>query len=225
MTYLFIHGAWHNRACWSAVLPLLKATHHAMAIDLPGHGGNTMLYSAIRLNTYVDTVKQTVLALKTPVILVGHSLGGMVISQVAEEIPEAIQSLVYVAGFLPQNGQSLLDIVQTFPQAELLQHTYRDRQRHSISLRPSAALNRILSAPQQLTEPWHPFSDSVFLTQRRFGQVKKIYIMCGADRAIQKVDQLSMIRTYPEIEVREIPRAGHCPFKSDPEPLGRLLCE
>jgi pimeloyl-ACP methyl ester carboxylesterase len=223
MAYLFIHGAWHNRSCWASVLPLLNTAHQAITIDLPGHGPDTTSYAAIGLNTYVEAVKQTLLALQTPVVLVGHSLGGMVISQVAEEMPEAIQSLIYVSGFLPKNGQSLLDIVQTFSHSELPQHTYRDKQNYSISLRPSESLKSILSAPQQLTEPLRPFSDTVSLTQKHFGRVKKVYILCGEDKVIKEVDQLSMVQAYPDIETKEMRKADHCPFYSDPEQLGKLL--
>src|SRR4029453_5006580 len=49
-------------------------------------------------------------AQQEPVILVGHSRGGIVITEVAEHRPDRIRSLVYVSAFLPRNGESLFDL-------------------------------------------------------------------------------------------------------------------
>jgi pimeloyl-ACP methyl ester carboxylesterase len=66
-------------------------------LDLPGHGQDRTAIREITLATYVKRVCETLDAQAEPVILVDHSMGGIVISQVAEERPEKIQTLVYLS--------------------------------------------------------------------------------------------------------------------------------
>jgi pimeloyl-ACP methyl ester carboxylesterase len=113
-TYVLIHGAWHGSWCWEKVVPLLQqAGHQVEAPDLPGHGQDKTPLREITLATYTQRVCETLDAQAEPVILVGHSLGGMVITQVAEERPEKIQTLVYLTAFLVQNGETSRQMAQT----------------------------------------------------------------------------------------------------------------
>ena len=106
-TYVLVHGAWHGPWCWGKVVPLLKQAGHRVEIpDLSGYGQDKT-FREITLTTYTQRVCETLDAQAEPVILVGHSLGGIVISQVAEERPEKIQTLVYLTAFLVQNGESV----------------------------------------------------------------------------------------------------------------------
>ena len=106
---VLVHGAWHGAWCWNKVVPLLKERGHAVLTpDLPGHGRDQRSCADIHLSTYVDHIKELIESIKEPVILLGHSMGGVVVSQVAEDIPERIHQLVYVSGFIPGNGGSLV---------------------------------------------------------------------------------------------------------------------
>lgn len=60
----------------------------------------------------MDQVKEATAAYTEPVIIVGHSLGGAVITQVAAQIPQQISKPLYVAGFVPQSGKSVQDYAQ-----------------------------------------------------------------------------------------------------------------
>ncbi len=62
------------------------------------------------METYRDTVVKVIDQQQQPVILVGHSFGGMVISSVAEAVPDKIQMLVYLAAYVPQSGDNLLTL-------------------------------------------------------------------------------------------------------------------
>src|SRR5258708_26771291 len=104
-TYLLIHGAWHGAWCWRNVIPQLTWTGHTViAPDLPGHGDDLTPLACVTLESYVQAVTNLLdaLPLEEQVILVGHSFGGIVISQVAEERPERIQCLVYLSALLPK---------------------------------------------------------------------------------------------------------------------------
>ncbi len=90
-TYVLVHGAWHGSWCWEKVVPLLEqAGHQVEALDLPGHGQDKTPIREITLAAYTNRVCETLDAQAEPVILVGHSLGGMVITQAAEERPAKI---------------------------------------------------------------------------------------------------------------------------------------
>src|ERR1700749_361400 len=106
-TIVLIHGAWADASSWDAVVPLLKKEgHEVIAVNLVGHGKDTTSFAGITFQTYVNQVKEAI-GNRTNVILVGHSFAGMVISQVAEEIPTQIKELIYLAAGLPHDGESL----------------------------------------------------------------------------------------------------------------------
>ncbi|WP_416440007.1 alpha/beta hydrolase [Leeuwenhoekiella sp. A16] len=109
-TLVLVHGAWQSAFVWDQVKTKLeKQGHTVIALELLGHGEDNTPVSDITFKGYVDQVKAVIVGLDTPVVLVGHSLGGAVITQTASEIPQQIEKLVYVAGFIPKDGKSVLD--------------------------------------------------------------------------------------------------------------------
>src|SRR5580692_8081448 len=112
-TIVLVHGAWSDASAWDHISPILKAQgYEVIAVNLPGHGKDNTSFADITLASYVETVKKAIGARKD-VVLVGHSMAGLVISEVAEQIPDQIRKLVYLAAFLPKNGESLLSLAQT----------------------------------------------------------------------------------------------------------------
>ncbi len=107
-TYVLVHGAWHGGWYWHKVVPLLeKEGHKVEAPDLPGHGKDKTPISEITLEAYAQSICKVLDAQSEPVILVGHSMGGIVITQVAEYRPERIKMLVYLTAFLQPSGEFL----------------------------------------------------------------------------------------------------------------------
>lgn len=114
-TFVLVHGAWHGGWSWDKIVPLLRdAGHRVLTVDLPGHGTDTdtTAVSKVTLQDYTDHLCRVLDNESEPMILVGHSMGGLVITQTAEYRPDKIQLLVYVCAFLPVNGQSLLQILE-----------------------------------------------------------------------------------------------------------------
>jgi pimeloyl-ACP methyl ester carboxylesterase len=94
-----IHGVWHGGWCWNKVAALLKKNGHKVeAPDLPGYGRDKTPISAVSLKVYTDRVCQILDEQTEPVVLVGHSLGGVVITQAAEYRPEKVETLVFLSG-------------------------------------------------------------------------------------------------------------------------------
>ena len=108
-TFILIHGAHHGSWCWKMVIPLLeRAGYNVIAPDLPGHGENKKkAIEEITLNDYLGCIFEVLDTQSEPVIMVGHSMGGLVISQVAEYRPNKIKKLVYLCAVLLKNGESL----------------------------------------------------------------------------------------------------------------------
>jgi pimeloyl-ACP methyl ester carboxylesterase len=112
-TYILVHGSWHGGWCWDKVKVYLEARGHTVfAPDLPGHGQDKTPIPEITLQRFVDRVCEVLDAQTEPAILVGHSMGGIVVTQTGEYRPDKIKTLVYVCAFLPRNGESLLQLAQ-----------------------------------------------------------------------------------------------------------------
>src|SRR5574340_374446 len=113
---LLVHGAWQSTACWDEVISDLRSLgKRGLAIPLTGLGSDAgKLTPEIRLATHIDDLVRAIDLGDGPFVLVGHSYGGMVITGACEQRPDKVLGTVYVEGFVPQNGQSVL---QLLPQA------------------------------------------------------------------------------------------------------------
>ena len=115
-TYVFVHGAWGGSWDWRRVDSLLtRRGHRVYRPQLTGLGERVHLASPdIGLTTHINDVVNTILWEDLhDVVLVGHSYGGMVITGVADRIPERIRRLVYLDAFLPESGEAALDLADS----------------------------------------------------------------------------------------------------------------
>jgi pimeloyl-ACP methyl ester carboxylesterase len=112
-TFVLVHGAWAGGWEWKKVGALLLADGHAVyRPTLTGQGERVHLASAdVDLNMHISDIVNTILFENLhDVVLMGHSYGGMVITGVADRIPDRIKCLVYVDAFLPEDGESVNDL-------------------------------------------------------------------------------------------------------------------
>jgi pimeloyl-ACP methyl ester carboxylesterase len=113
-TFVLVHPAWFGGWCWRKVAPILRAHgHEVFTPTLTGLGERAHLASGdVGLDTHVEDIASVVEYEDLhEIILVGNSSGGVVITGVADRMPERIAHVVYVDAFVPQDGQSMLDIV------------------------------------------------------------------------------------------------------------------
>jgi pimeloyl-ACP methyl ester carboxylesterase len=113
-TFVIVHGAWSGAHAWKWVRPLLRsAGHEVFTPALTGLGERSHLASAqVDLETHVrDVIAVLEYEDLREVVLVGHSYGGMVISGVADRVPERLALLVYLDAEVPMDGQSELDLL------------------------------------------------------------------------------------------------------------------
>ena len=87
------------------------------APNLPGHGADKTPMAALSLDLYADTVVDAARGALEPVVLVGHSMAGAVISRAAEQIPEDIAQLVYLTAYLPRSDESLASLARRVTEA------------------------------------------------------------------------------------------------------------
>jgi pimeloyl-ACP methyl ester carboxylesterase len=102
---VLVHGFWADGSSWSKVIPILRNTgHQVVAVQLPLHS----------VADDVATVKRALEQLGGPIILVGHSYGGFVITNAAYNNPN-VTGLVYIAALAPDEGETGNDYVKTWP--------------------------------------------------------------------------------------------------------------
>lgn len=109
---VLVHGAWHGGWCWQRVVePLRSQGHRVFAPSLTGLGDRRHLLAAeINLSTHVLDVVNLIDSYDLDdVILCGHSYGGLVISGVADRMPERVGALVYLDALVPEDGQCMFD--------------------------------------------------------------------------------------------------------------------
>jgi pimeloyl-ACP methyl ester carboxylesterase len=113
-TFVLVHPAWFGGWCWNKVTPLLRARGYDVHTPtLTGLGERAHLARPdIGLNTHIEDVAN-VLKYEdlSGVVLVGTSSGGMVITGVADQVPELIAHIVYLDAFVPQDGHTMLDLI------------------------------------------------------------------------------------------------------------------
>lgn len=113
-TFLLVHGAWHSGRCWERVVPPLTAAgHRVFTPSLTGYGDTPHLTGPdVGLDTHVEDIVALIIEENlTEVILVGHSYAGLVISSVANDVPDRIAQLVYLDAMVPEDGETAVDVM------------------------------------------------------------------------------------------------------------------
>jgi pimeloyl-ACP methyl ester carboxylesterase len=113
-TYVLIPGACHGAWCFDDLADGLRSHgHRVLALTLTGIAERAhLLHSGVNLATHIaDVVAEMEAHHVTDAILVGHSYGGMVITGVADRIPEKVDALVYLDALVPRDGESCWHLV------------------------------------------------------------------------------------------------------------------
>ena len=227
--FVLVHGAWHGAWCWEKVVPLLRAAGHEVhTIDLPGLGEDQTPIVDVSLGAYVSAVTGLINTIARQVVLVGHSMGGMVITQVAEGVPEKIATLVYLTAFSPRHGETLLQYALEDTDSYVSQYKQVNEAEGFFTVAADKlqacfygmcssedaenAIKRL--RPQALAPVVTPLS----LSDNNYGSVRRCYIECNEDKAISPGMQ-QRLRDNAPVSKSVVLKADHSPFYSCPAPL------
>jgi pimeloyl-ACP methyl ester carboxylesterase len=218
-TFVLVHGAFSGGWKWDEVARYLREKGHTViAPDLPGHGQDTTPTENVTLQDCANRVAEVIDQQAEPVIFVGHSMGGLVISQTAEQRPEKIKKLVYVCAFLLKDGESLRSKGGGgFNPRELSREEFKERfcadcsdeevDKSRANLKPRAG--------NLATTPVH-------ISSERYGRIPRVYIQTLQDRAILPETQKAMYTALP-CECVLTMNTSHSPLGSAPKELAEHL--
>ena len=232
--FLLVHGAWHTAKCWDLVVQRLKALgHEADAIDLPGRSTSFPSGWKITIEDHIEAIVSAAGKYKDPVTLVGHSMGGIMISAAAEKQPELFRRLVYLCAFLPKDGDSLMSLSQqdkaskvaSVMSMSLLKGTSRIKgDATDVFYNDCTPDVAALAQAQLATEPGRPVLSKLQLTEEKFGTLPRSYILCTEDQAISIDYQKQMLARQACDKTYSL-NASHSPFLSMPDALVDALIQ
>lgn len=221
-TIVLVHGAWHGAWCWQRVIPLLTSRQCAVrTVELPSVGAGPNL--TVGLDRDAAAVRAVIDEVGGPVLLCGHSYGGMVISHASYRHPR-VSKLVYLCAFVPESGESLASIGggRLAPWIQVLDGglTLPD---------PKQAAQLFYADCDARTQAWAignirsqcgaPFSDAV--VHPGWKDIQSTYVVCSADRAMPPDWQRDLFapRLNKVVEIE----SSHSPFLSQPSVVAEML--
>jgi pimeloyl-ACP methyl ester carboxylesterase len=227
LTIVLVHGAFAESASWDRVIRHLEdAGHDAIAAANPLRG----------LAADAQSVTDLVSTIDGPVVLVGHSYGGAVVTNVDADAGE-ITGLVYVAAFAPETGESANTLAQRFPGSTLgdaLRPVHRSNGTTDLYIEreafhdqfaadvPTGEAARMAATQRPVTlEALQAPSGERPLWK----QVPSWFLVAGQDRNIPAELQLFMAHRARARRTVELPTASHAVAVSHPDATARLILE
>jgi pimeloyl-ACP methyl ester carboxylesterase len=219
-TIVLVHGAWHGAWCFDPLRDELERQGvQSRAAELTSHGEDGDQLGGLAED--VAIVRDVIAATEGEVVVLGHSYGGLVITEAVEDQPN-VSKLLYLAAFLPEEGDSMLTLTGggRAPWLEFDEHTHRVGRGWSARLFYSEAPAAMVEwAEAQL----QPQSVSSFTDRVRFAgwrQVDSTYLICTRDQSLPPAMQRRMAeRTKRTVELG----SDHSPLLSQPAALAAVL--
>ena len=232
-TYVLVHGAFADESAWGFVRNQLAEKANVLVVNLPGHGIELTPADQVSMADYVKTVERAIESVDGKVILVGHSMAGMVISQVAENMPGKIDQLVYVSAYLPKNGDDMLALANQDNASKVGRNFIVNETNTSATLKREAIVPAVCAdCPEFMKEalvkyhkpePTSPMMEQVVLTEKRFAAVPKYYIHTTEDFAVSYELQKKMVENNGTIVKTFTMETSHLPFVVQPQQFLEIL--
>jgi pimeloyl-ACP methyl ester carboxylesterase len=232
---VLVHGAFAGAWKWGRLVgPLEAAGHTVEALDLPGSGEDQTPIAEVTLDAYVERVSRQLDERPEAAVLVASSMGGVVSTQTAALHPRKVAAIVYVAAFVPQDGQSLMDLTRLPEGAsdELQAGMVIEGDPPTASLTPEVSQSAEFGEcseedaawafPQIRPQPVVPFGEPVQVPERTFDEIPRAYVLCTRDRSIPPGLQRRMVAENGIEDVIEI-ETDHSPMISRPAELAEAV--
>jgi len=232
---VLVHGAFAGAWKWERLIgPLEAAGHTVETLDLPASGEDRTPVAEVTLDAYIERVVGQLDEQPEAAVLVPSSMGGVVSTQTAALHPEKVAAIVYVAAFVPQDGQSLMDLTRLPEGAsdELQAGMVIEGDPPTASLTPEVSRSAEFGEcseedaawafPQIRPQPVVPFGEPVQIPKGTFDEIPRAYVICTRDRSIPPALQRRMVAENGIEDVIEID-TDHSPMISRPAELAAAV--
>jgi pimeloyl-ACP methyl ester carboxylesterase len=234
--FVLVHGAFAGAWAWGPLTERLEAAGHSVeAFDLPGSGEDHTPVADVTLDACVERLCEVLRTREEPAVVVPNSMGGVITTMAAARCPERVASIVYVAAFLPEDGESLLDLTGLPEGADdQVQANVVVEGDPPVATMPDEASTDALygccsaevagwAIAHQRPQAVVPYATPVSLDDREaFEAIPLSYVLCRRDRAIPPPLQRLMAGRAGCDEVIELD-TDHSPHLSATDELARLV--
>lgn len=219
-TFVIVHGAWGGSWAFRRVDALLSLRGHKVyRPSLTGLGERVHLSRPdVDLSTHInDVVNMILFEDLREVILVGHSYGGMVITGVADRVPDRIRRLVYIDAFVPNDGESVISLQG--PSATWVKQMTQG----SFIVPPWVKPDQL--PPKDVPQPLKTFTEPIILKNKAARSIPAMYILTvekghdAKDDDFASQAERATARGWPVHQLQ----ADHNPQWSAPEALVEML--
>lgn len=237
MHILLVHGAAHDENCWNELVPELKERgFNVHTLTLQGHGAKKKYGYQVSMKSYAKDVYTKAAEIAEPCVLIGHSMGGMVITAAAQAHPNLFKQMIYLTAFAtPKTANCLAfyskklerlcpEHITPTPKLNLFNGTVQYNADTSINMFYKQCQGDLYALVKRniCPQPLRPFLSFVRWSDERLGSIPKDYIECTKDNAIpikiQRIMQKNM--NFNRIETLE---SDHSPFTSMPKELADVI--
>lgn len=220
---VLVHGGWHGAWCWAPLEPALRAHgFDVRAVELTSHGTDPTTVGD--LPSDVALVRDTVRAVSGPVVLLGHSYGGLVITEAAAGL-ENVRQLAYLAAFFAAEPGTSMRSLTGGGRAPWL--NFQDGLMSVASgwgtrLFYSDCPPQVAADAERRLQPQSAVSFAQEVTTVSWRTIHSTYFVCTEDRAVSPDAQ----RRWSElVDDRVEINSGHSPMLSQPDHLAKLIAE
>jgi pimeloyl-ACP methyl ester carboxylesterase len=223
-TIVLVHGAGHTAEVWREVQARLE--HASLAVDLPGRRDRVAAIAEVTIQAAVTSVAADVAATTTgPLVLVGHSAGGVVLPGVAARLPDRVDHLVFVAGLCARDGERVITAVRPDGVDDLAARLEQARaDLRGAMLEPDPGISDVTAISVEVAMPvdsLNYMSQTVSWRGVRDG-TGRTFVRCLRDRIQSRALQAKLVENCGATSVVDLD-SGHTPAVSAPAELARIL--
>lgn len=221
-TYLFVPGAWDGGWDYARVDSILSL--HGDIVYRPtltGLGERIHLSNEhINLTTYINDIVNVIRFEDLhDLILVGHSYGGMVISGVAEQVPDRIRKLVYLDAMVPNDGESAKDVC-----GDLWEPMVKGNIKDGMVLYPFGAAKPV--PPADVSQPLNTFTEPLHISNPLVKKIPTVFIQMTKDgKGSPAHDKMGIVKAKARKWKIYTLEGGHYAMREQPENLVKKLEE
>ncbi|RKR90373.1 pimeloyl-ACP methyl ester carboxylesterase [Micromonospora pisi] len=221
-TIILVHGAWHGAWCWSRLEPeLVRRGIGVRALELTSHGTDPAVVGDLRSD--VELVRNTVKEVDGPAVLLGHSYGGLVISEAADGLDQ-VTKLIFMGAFFPEVGDSMRSLTGggRAPWLDITDGLMSVAPGWGRKLFYSDCDPAVAEDAERRLLPQSAASFGQEVQATAWRTIDSTYIVCTDDQAVSPAAQRRWASMVNETVVL---RGGHSPMLSQPGRVAELIDE